>query len=1052
MDGLAAFQGVNFDWVMRLDDVWRDSPYDVPELNAYLRQAVVDRCRQIKDISPLGWVVLGPAGAGKTHLLGSLRRLSADIGSTFIMVDMTDVKDFWETVLLGCLSSLREPEAEPQVRRLLGDLLRLLGMEARKASHHALALVKLKSEDLVKYSTRVVRHLAARYRPKVIEHQDVIRALFLLNSEDFTLGNLGYSWLLGLELEPEEARGVGLRQVRGEPIKILRGLSWLISLRGPAILALDQLDAIVTEQHAASGVTRGDDPESERLAAQAIIEGLGRGLSALADHTTRTLFLISCLESTWNILRNTALRSSTDRFEEPQKLMLLPGPEVAAHLVEKRVLPAYKAAGFGPAYPTWPFLPQAFESAAGLTPREILKKCEIYRRRCLEEARVVELGSFEEIDRLQAVETRREDFGKIDAAYEVFKQRAWPHDLLDEDNEDGLGRLLQTALHCAIREAPLPDEVDVLLETQFGGGRSYPPLHARVSLVYVKRGAEERHVCFRVLQKLNPIAYQARLAAALTAAGIDKSLSFRRLFIIRTTPPPEGPRSRQATANLHKAGGRFHTLRPEELRALYALQVLDDDPPRYYEEWLQFRRPASELPIIKEALPELYQVRAEADRAERRPEPGFGTAGRLSSSRKDRLPLGRIVDGPEALKTLNLPLASLNGHAVILAGSGAGHDVLLRRLVEGAAISGAPSLVIDSSGHLGRLGQPWPETPRDWPGGEAARAKLYHERADVTLWTPGRDEGRPFSLSFLPDFGPTAEAGGEAPGRLDEMVELALANLQELLITGWSAKAKKMKVLTAACRHFGQNGGGKLADFIKLLSALPDQAGGHARSAQKLAQNMADQLEARLKDAPWLNGDGSGPGLASLFTTDGGSRTRVSVMSMLGLAGPEARRQFMTQLASALLVFIRENPAWDGGLKGLLVIEEAKDFLPAGKAAPCKTNLMRLAEQGRKSGLGIILATENPRDLDMDVLAHFQTWFYGRANSPQGLKLIRKGLQERGAAANNAVKLEPNQFYVFSAGEILEAQKIGVPKCLSYHPGEPLSPEQILAESRRVGG
>ena len=267
MTGLAALRRADFDWVMRLDEVWRDAAYDVPALNAPLRDAVIRKCKEIgaspDPASPLGWVILGPAGAGKTHLLAGLRRASTAAGAAFILVDMTDVRDFWETMLLGFLNSLREPEEAPQCRRIIRDLLEKMNLPPEKAEHTAHLLARQSAKGLIDNTNKLIKVIARTQKRQAVEHQDVVRALLLLNSDDFILGSLGYSWLMGQNLEPEETRRAGLRRSGQTPLNILKGLSWLLSLRGPTILALDQMDAIVSEQRVASGAGHGGAPTEE---------------------------------------------------------------------------------------------------------------------------------------------------------------------------------------------------------------------------------------------------------------------------------------------------------------------------------------------------------------------------------------------------------------------------------------------------------------------------------------------------------------------------------------------------------------------------------------------------------------------------------------------------------------------------------------------------------------------------------------------------------------------------------------------------------------------
>src|SRR5882757_4405871 len=112
MNPIEVLRSVDFDWAMRLSAVWEDSPWDVAELHKDVRADFVAKIDSMKGRpnapSPLGYPIVGPGGSGKTHLLGVFRREATRRNAAFILVDMTDVRDFWETVLQGYLDSLQQ--------------------------------------------------------------------------------------------------------------------------------------------------------------------------------------------------------------------------------------------------------------------------------------------------------------------------------------------------------------------------------------------------------------------------------------------------------------------------------------------------------------------------------------------------------------------------------------------------------------------------------------------------------------------------------------------------------------------------------------------------------------------------------------------------------------------------------------------------------------------------------------------------------------------------------------------------------------------------------
>jgi hypothetical protein len=112
MNELEAFRSVDFDWTRQLRSIWRDPPYNVPSLHKERLDDLVDYfVRKTRDLDPadepLGHVIVGPAGYGKTHLIGELRRRIWQIDGWFILLDFIGIKEFWASVALGFLNSLQ---------------------------------------------------------------------------------------------------------------------------------------------------------------------------------------------------------------------------------------------------------------------------------------------------------------------------------------------------------------------------------------------------------------------------------------------------------------------------------------------------------------------------------------------------------------------------------------------------------------------------------------------------------------------------------------------------------------------------------------------------------------------------------------------------------------------------------------------------------------------------------------------------------------------------------------------------------------------------------
>jgi hypothetical protein len=264
---------------------------------------------------------------------------------------MTDVRDFWETVAQGYLSSLESPYAEglPQYRFLLRKFVGTLTTKTLIADVVD-KLIKHKSAQLKKDIGNVLVTLSKQYSDETRKYQDAIRSLICLNSTDFGIANTGSAWLQGLEIDDDLAKELSFQRKKAEPREIVRAISWLMSLAGPTILAFDQLDPIV---HQLARQNEIDNLE-EQNTARWIIDQIGNGLGALRDTTTRTMNVVSCLETTHVHLSKEILASNIGRFNEPIRLK---SPLIAHYepLIESRMAMAYQVLNFTPPYSTWPF-------------------------------------------------------------------------------------------------------------------------------------------------------------------------------------------------------------------------------------------------------------------------------------------------------------------------------------------------------------------------------------------------------------------------------------------------------------------------------------------------------------------------------------------------------------------------------------------------------------------------------------------------------------------------------------------------------------------------
>jgi hypothetical protein len=504
----------------------------------------------------------------------------------------------------------------------------------------------------------------------------------------------------------------------------------------------------------------------------------------------------------------------------------------------------------------------------------------------------------------------------------------------------------------------------------------------------------------------------------------------------------------------------FVEVKEQDVRVFSALRLLDAEQPESFEAWLQSRRPLDKTHLFQIAgLATVVEAGAAAGRtddaapgqahptdtpepdAPSKAPPGNGDQ-KPAQPAKDKILIGHALTSQAPVL---LDLFALNRHVAIIAGSGSGKSVALRRIVEEAALLGVPAIVVDCNNDLARLGQPWPKTPDLWSAEDEAKASRYARTVEVVVWTPLLSRGNPLNLAPIPDFGAVTDDADA----LRTAVSMVTAALRPHAIPG-SGQAAQLRegILTHAVHYFATHGAGTLDHLIMLLSELPDEATGDITDAATHAQRMADQLRSAMARNPLLSASGPTLDPATLFRGSA-DKTRISVINLSGLPSDEQRQSFVNQLAMTLFAWIRKHPARaERPLQGLLVIDEAQNFVPSQGGGISKSSLMQLTQQARKYGLGLIFATQMPKGIAHQILSNCTTQMFGKQNSPTAIGTVQELLSAKGGDGNDVPRLGRGQFYMHTES-LARPVKVQTPLCLSHHPATPPSEEEVVDLARR---
>jgi hypothetical protein len=410
--------------------------------------------------------------------------------------------------------------------------------------------------------------------------------------------------------------------------------------------------------------------------------------------------------------------------------------------------------------------------------------------------------------------------------------------------------------------------------------------------------------------------------------------------------------------------------------------------------------------------------------------------------------LGREVDeaGAGALKPgpLLYDAKDLCTHAVIVGMTGSGKTGLAVGLLEEAAIDGVPAIVIDPKGDMGNLCltfpalapadfEPWvdpgealrkgqtaaafaADTARTWREGLAAwgqgpeRVARLRAAADVRLWTPGSNAGHP--LTVLKSFDPPSAKVLDDGEAFNERVQATTAGLLGLVGLEADPVQSRETILVANLLQHAWRAGRALtvADVIlgiqkppfNRLGVLDLEAFYPAKERMALALRL-NGLLASPSFAAWLEGEPLDI-QRLLYAPDG--RPRISILCLAHLTEQE-RLSFVTVLLGEVLAWVRTQPG-TSSLRAILYMDEIFGYFPPTANPPTKRPMLTLLKQARAFGLGVVLSTQNPVDLDYKGLSNCGTWFLGRLQTERDKLRVLDGLEGAlsGAGSFDRAELE----------------------------------------------
>ena len=403
--------------------------------------------------------------------------------------------------------------------------------------------------------------------------------------------------------------------------------------------------------------------------------------------------------------------------------------------------------------------------------------------------------------------------------------------------------------------------------------------------------------------------------------------------------------------------------------------------------------------------------------------PAFEKLGLFYLGRRHETTTGTTLDEPVLYDSRDLVT-----HAVCIGMTGSGKTGLCLGLIEEAAIDGVPVIAIDPKGDLGNLlltfpgltaaeFRPWvneddarlagldadafaAKQAAAWAAGlqswgqDAARIERLRKSAEFTIFTPGSRAGRP--VSILSSFSAPSAAEREDTELLAERASGTATSALVLAGVDAPPRSREHSLVAALLTSAWQRGASlDLASLIRDVQSPPfDKVGVvdlesffPAKERFALAMQLNGVLAAPGFEV-WLEGEPLDP--QTLFY-DAAGRPRVSVFSIAHLG--DAERMFFVSLLMNQMVGWMRRQSGTTSLRAILYMDEILGYFPPVSNPPSKAPLLTLLKQGRAFGLGVVLATQNPVDLDYKGLANTGTWFLGRLQTERDKARVLDGLE-----------------------------------------------------------
>jgi len=985
------------------NQIWQPDPYDVENIHQESRDCFERLLNRISNTRQTDsgriMLLLGDSGAGKTHLMRAFRNQTHEKGlGYFAYMQMTSsVSNYASYALHYTIDSLDKPYCT-----ISGNMTGLMHLSnALIERRHVVSqddidqlrngeLNRDELNDLIhKIADDILNKESEQFRSVDL---DLIRALLYLQHDEPAIHARVRKYLRCENMSEYDCKMLGHitpRIQEDDPDRLLQALARLMRAidTGAFVICLDQLEDIHPAEDAEIKFRRAMEK-----------------MTKLAE-IPNVLVVIACLEDIYSLLRNNLPKSLIDRIEHDPDTIILHGKRSEADirkLIGIRLQDLYDSHGTDPNSDEsiFPFRDETPALLTGMPTRQILDWCRQQREYSILTGLPPQLP--EQTIRPNVKPELSPTISPFDQLWNDYL--ACPHSVPDSGNEmlQLLGRALEYcttelshSLECNIAQRDDFLDIDI---------RNTAKNTTYASTIGLCQKSPQGGALAKQIDKLQTMAGK------------------RTAIAIRSVEFPADPKTKIALrlGEFVANSGKKVLVSDADWRTMVAMESFREQYAQQpdFMHWLQNERPLLGLPSFQQILDLTDIPLSQIDGSRSQEDSPAPVDSPPSPPDASRLKIG-LTQGYQP-SPYEVDISQFVRHAAFLGGSGSGKTTLALNIIEQLLMRGIPAILLDRKGDLCSYAKDEAWRPPVSDPVRAQMRKALRDKIEVVVYTPGAIEGqgRPLNIPIVP-----RRLENLSSGECEQLANHAAFSLGRIIGYKDHSREDRARIafLGRAILILGQLNKDhaltidNLLDFIDKDDPLLLNAIGKLDS--KLSKKLVQDLQTlALGHGNLFSQSGELLNTENLFDCSSG-KTRLSIINTSNLGNNDNVLFWVSQLLLDIGRFATKSPS--DKLQGVILFDEADLYLPAQSKPATKEPLENLLRRARSAGIGLMLATQSPGDLDYRSRDQISTWFIGRIKEKTALDKLKPMLSEaKTDISSKLANQSAGEFYAIHNGEV----------------------------------